>query len=199
MCKYKIKNIFFFSSILILITILFSGPVLSAMDPTEIKKLNSEAPYHIIGKVTADNLFKDLSQEKDGPYQIRKMTIDINEIVKSPSSRNTTIHSIDVYYTYIPLWRAREYTGGKFMDITVDDIIEIWLEEGEYGWEPVVSGDSVHHIEYVENRNEPITEPPLDFLQRKVESTIEHNPNSVVITGIIFSMFVLCYFGLRKR
>ena len=199
MCRYKTKKVLFFSSILILITILFSSPVYSAMDPAEIKKRNSEAPYRIIGKVSEDTLFIDLSQEKNEHYQIRKMTIIIDEIIKNPTSIKKSIHSIDVYYTYIPLWRAREYTGGKFMDITVNDVIEIWLEEGNYGWEPVVSGDSVRHIEYVENRNEPIAEPPLDFLERKVESRIEHNPNSIVITGIIFTIFILCYIGLRKR
>jgi len=169
------------------------------MDPAEIKKRNSEAPYHIIGKVSADKLFIDLSQERKEPSQIRMMTIDIKEIIKSPPSTNTTIHSLDVYYTYIPSWRAREYVGGKFMDITVNDVIEVWLDKGEYGWEPVISGNSVHHIEYVKNRNEPIAEPPLDFLERQVELNIEHNPNSIVILGIIFSIFVLCYIGLRKR
>ena len=105
------------------------------MDPSERKKRNSEAPYHVIGKVTSDELFKDLTKEKGAPYQLRKMTIELEEVLKKPSSTNVDVLAIDVYYSYIPSWRALDYIGGhQPMDITVNDVIEIWLREGEYGW-----------------------------------------------------------------
>jgi hypothetical protein len=168
------------------------------MDPAEIKKRHSEAPFHITGEVIEDVRVKDLSEEKDGAYQLRKMTIAIDEVIKSEDS-DSQATSVEVFYSYLPSWRAREYIGGKPMDITINDVIEIWLDKGEYGWEPVLLGYSVEHIIYIEKRNEPVPEPFFHFMERTKESTVQHNSSGVVIIGIVFSIVVLLYIGLRKR
>ena len=85
------------------------------------------------------------------------------------------------------------------MDITVNDVIEIWLSEGEYGWEPVLSGDSVNHVKYVEDRTEPIPEPFLHSFIRIIKSGTQYNGNGIVITGIFLSIIALFYIGLKKR
>ncbi|MFX3673337.1 MAG: hypothetical protein ACE3JQ_02655 [Paenisporosarcina sp.] len=190
-------KVFSFISILLLINIFFSDTIIASMDPVEIEKLNSEASFHITGKVTSDELYRDISAEQELTYQIRKMTIDIDEILKKPSTVNEDEISIEVYYSYIPSWL--EYVGGKRMDITVNDVIEVWLEDGETGWEPVLSGDSVNHIEYVKKRNEPISEPILHFFKRILESNIQSNGNGIVITGIFLSIIGLFYIGLKKK
>jgi hypothetical protein len=166
-----IKYLCFFS-ILVPFHLFFSETIFSAMEPSEINKRNSEAPFHIKGEIISDELVKDLTKEKGDPYQLRKMTINIEHVFKSPSSeKNATL--VNVYYSYIPSWRALEYIGGKTMDVVVDDVVEIWLEKGEYGWEPVLSGYSVNHLFYVKNRVEPIPEPILDKVQRNVSSSLE--------------------------
>ena len=85
------------------------------------------------------------------------------------------------------------------MDITINDVIEIWLEKGEYGWEPVLSGYSVEHIKYIEKRNEPIPEPFFHYMERTMATNIQYNLNGVVMIGIAFSLLVIFYIGFRKR
>ena len=177
---------------------LLSTTVFAAMDPAEVKKVNAKAPFQITGKVIQDELVKDLSEEKDGAYQLRKMKISIDEIIKSDAD-DAKVTSVDVYYMYLPSWRAMEYTGGKPMDITVNDVIKIWLDKGQYGWEPVLSGYSVEHIKYIEDRIEPIPEPFFHYMERKMKSNVQHNSSGVVITGIVFSIVILLFIGFRKR
>jgi len=197
---HNIKKYSSIFCIFIFISIFFANPTFSSMDPLEIKKRNSEAPFHVIGKVTSDELFKDLTKEEGAPYQLRKMTIELEEVLKKPSSTNVDVLAIDIYYSYIPSWRALDYVGGhQPMDITVNDVIEIWLREGEYGWEPVLSGDSVKYINYVEERNEPIPEPLLHSFIRIIKSGTQYNGNGIVITGIFLSIIVLFYIGLKKK
>ena len=180
----------------IIIHALFATSIFASMDPTEIKKRNSEAPFHIIGEVIEDEMIKDLSEEKDRPYQLRKMTIAIDEVIKSEDSdaRATTV---EVFYSYHPSWIVGE--GGKAMDITINDVIEIWLDKGEYGWEPVLSGNSVEHIKYIDKRNEPIPEPFFHYMERTMATNIQYNLSSVVMIGIAFSILVMFFIGFRKR
>ena len=182
----------------IIIHALFATSIFASMDPAEIKKRHSEAPFHITGEVIKDEMIKDLSEEKDGAYQLRKMTIAIDEVIKSEDSE-AQAKSVEVFYSYLPSWRAREFVGGKPMDITINDVIEIWLDKGEYGWEPVFSGYSVEHIKYIEKRNEPIPEPFFHYMERTMANNIQYNLNGVVMIGIAFSLLVIFYIGFRKR
>lgn len=168
------------------------------MDPAEIKKRHSEVPFHITGEVIEDVKVKDLSEEKDGAYQLRKMTIAIDEVITSDVSE-AQAKTVEVFYSYLPSWRAREYVGGKPMDITINDVIEIWLDKGKYGWEPVLSGYSVEHIKYIEKRNEPIPEPFFHYMEKTMETNIQYNLSGVVIIGIVFSVIVIFCIGFRKR
>ena len=182
----------------IIIHALFATSIFASMDPAEIKNRHSEASFHITGEVIEDVKVKDLSEEKDGAYQLRKMTIAIHEVIKSEDSEAQAT-SVEVFYSYLPSWRAREYVGGKPMDITINDVIEIWLDKGAYGWEPVLSGYSVEHIKYIEKRNEPIPEPVFDYIERTISSNIQYNLNGVVMIGIAFSLLFIFYLGFRRK
>jgi hypothetical protein len=131
--------------ILLLFFVLIWGAISStafaSMDPVEIKEINEEAPYHIVGEVTADEHFKDITEDKKHPKQIRKMTIQISRVEKSPDGIVAN-NIVEVFYHYIPAWDADEYVGGTRVDIALKDIISIWLSEGVYGWEPVLGGNS---------------------------------------------------------
>lgn len=200
MTFHNIKKYSSIFCIFIFISIFFANPAFSSMDPLEIKKRNSEAPFHVIGKVTSDELFKDLTKEEGAPSQLRKMTIELEEVLKKPTSTNIDVLAIDVYYSYIPSWRALDSVGGhQHMDITVNDVIEVWLSESEYGWEPVLSGDSVKHIYYVEERNEPIPEPFSHAFIRIIKASFLYNVNRIVIIGIFLSVIALFYIGLKKK
>ena len=177
---------------------LLATNIFAAMDPAEIKKRHSEAPFHITGEVIEDEMVKELSEEKDGAYQLRKMTIAIDEVIKSEDSEALAT-TVEVFYAYLPSWRASDYVGGKPMDITINDVIEIWLDKGEYGWQPVLSGYSVEHIKYMEKRNEPIPEPFFHYMERTMATNVQYNLNGVLMTGIAFSVIVIFFIGFRKR
>jgi hypothetical protein len=107
----------------------------AASPPSEIEKAKQEAPLHVIGTVTSDQMYKDITEENETPVQIRKMNLDVKQVLKAPTTE--TLTTVDIFYTYIPSWQA--YSGAKRMDIAVGDVIEIWLKKGEYGWESALS------------------------------------------------------------
>jgi hypothetical protein len=176
----------------------FCSSAFSAMDPAEVREINKKAPYHLIGAVIEDKLIQKLSESKDSPSQLRAMTLEILEVNRWQT--NEPLRTIEISYTYVPPWVSRD--GGKRMDISVGDVIEIWLEEGEHGLEPAVGGDSVNHIFYVEDRPvhfaQPISLKVIDagraFL-RKPHSL----GNAVVISSLAVFFALLAFFGLRKR
>jgi hypothetical protein len=119
-----------FSFILLFMTIPEMKPN-AAPPPSEIEKAKQESPLHVIGTVTSDQLYKDITEEKETPVQIRKMNLDVKRILKAPTTETFT--TLEVFYTYTPSWQDYLYTRGKRMDIAVGDVIEIWLKKGEYG------------------------------------------------------------------
>ncbi|MGA9228480.1 MAG: hypothetical protein WB217_19220, partial [Mesobacillus sp.] len=158
--------------------------------PTEVEERKNEAPLHLIGTVTADSMFKDITKEEDSPQQIRKMSLDVAKLIKAPSEEKS-ISEIEVYYSYIPAWRSGEYIGGQRMDITVEDVIEIWLEKGENGWEPVLGGNTVEHLKYVQNRNNPFPEPFLHAITRITSTIIEKHTSLFVITILTLLLMII--------
>ncbi|MEN2767831.1 hypothetical protein [Ornithinibacillus xuwenensis] len=180
-----------------LLFLLVTNTVLAAMDPTEIEQINRDAPYHIIGTVTSDELYSDVTKDQEHPIQLRKMTIHITDVIKAPNNMIGN-RSVDVFYHYIPAWDAKNYNGGKRMDIAKEDVIEIWLEEGDNGWEPAISGDSVHHIRYQEDRSEHIEEPFWNAFTRKLSSLDSIQTDAFVIIGLLIVLIWACYRGLRK-
>jgi hypothetical protein len=168
----------------------------AAPPPSEIEKAKQGAPLHVIGTVTSDQLYKDITVEKETPVQIRKMNLDVRQVFKTPT--NETLTTVDVFYTYIPSWQA--YSGAKRMDIAAGDVIEIWLEKGEYGWEPALSGNTVKHIKYVKNRYEPIPEPLWHFVQRSARTAfLEHSSITVLIVILLFLfMFIFAAWKIQK-
>jgi hypothetical protein len=167
----------------------------AAPPPSEIEKAKQEAPLHVIGTVTSDQLYKDIIEEKETPVQIRKMNLDVKQILKAPA--NNTLTTVDIFYTYIPSWQP--YSGAKRMDIAVGDVIEIWLKKEEYGWEPALSGNTMKHIKYVENRKEPIPEPIWHFIKRIVSIAWSRYSSVIVWSGIIIFLLVVVLIHLQKR
>ncbi|MEH7441931.1 hypothetical protein V7201_06285 [Bacillus sp. JJ1122] len=169
---------------------------MAAPPPTEVKERKDEAPLHLIGTVTADELFKDTSKSEQFPQQVRSMKLKVDRMIRVPSTEKEKT-SIEVYYWYIPSWQAREYTGGERVDIAVGDIIEIWLVEGEYGWEPALGGNTVNHIKYAENREEPIPEPFLHSIERKTSSLLKENTEEIVLI-LLSLVLILIVIKARK-
>lgn len=146
---------------------LLTSAGLAAPPPTEVEERKKEAPLHLIGTVTADEKFKDTSQDEEYPQQIRRMSLRVDRLVKGSEAVKGKM-AIEVFYWYIPSWQSNEYTGGERMDIAVGDVIEVWLTDGEYGLEPALGGNTVEHIKYAEIRKEPMPEPFLHQIQRKI-------------------------------
>lgn len=146
--------------------ILKTATSLAAPPPTEVEERKKEAPLHLIGTVTADEKFKDISQEEEYPQQIRRMSLRVDRLIRG-SNEVKEKTDIEVFYWYIPSWQSNEYTGGERMDIAVGDVIEVWLTDGEYGLEPALGGNTVEHIKYAEIRKEPVPEPFMHQIQRK--------------------------------
>lgn len=167
------------------------------MDPTEVKRINDEAEYQITGEVIADAFYQDISNVDNHPVQIRKMSLKIGEIIKSTGNIKNG-ESVDVYYTYIPTWDIGQYVGGsKRMDIAIGDVITVWLEEGNEGFEPVLSGDSVIHEIYVADRTEHIPEPFWQSFIRSINSVLHKNMDIIVLSGLILVLAVALFQGLK--
>jgi hypothetical protein len=182
---------------LIMVFVLFlfqeSHEALSAPDPAEVAEIKRQAPLHLIGKVENDEFFENVPNQEY--LQNRKMTISASEVVKAPRSfQQETV--FEVYYRYIPSWMADEFIGPVRMDIAEGDMIEIWLEEGKEGWEPVLSGATVNHLQYAPDREEAFKEPFLHKTERLVQSVYR---NSGVFTALIIFALLLAIFLLSKR
>lgn len=163
---------------------------MAAPPPNEVKERKNEAPLHLIGTVIADEFFKDTSKSEQYPQQVRYMTLQVDQLIKIPDTEKEK-KSIEVYYWYIPSWQANEYVGGERMDIAVGDAIEIWLNEGKYGWEPALGGNTVNHIKYAENREDPIPEPFLHSIERKSSSLLKENTEALVLIVLSFILLLI--------
>ena len=176
---------------------MLSSTVFASMDPTEVKEINEEAPYHIVGEVTSDELYKDITEDKNHPVQIRKMTLRISKVEKAPDGLETN-NDVEVFYHYFPAWDARNYVGGARTDIAVQDIITIWLSEGDYGWEPVLAGNSIIHLKYNEDRMEHIAEPLLHKIMAGLGNLRNMNVDLLVLCSLGAILIWAFYRGLQK-
>jgi hypothetical protein len=184
MFNYKMLMII----LLIFVTFNLSNKVYSAPPPSEVEEIKTRAPVHLIAVVKEDRLVKDLSKEKGTYFQIRKMILKVKTFIKNtPDLPN----EIEVYYSYIPSWQENLWVGGKRIDIAVHDEIEIWLEEGDYGLEPALGGNTIHHIKYQANRNEPIKEPKIHKIQTVLKDIWSHHSSMFV-----FASFLLILIGI---
>jgi len=191
MIRNRLKSLSF---VIILFT---SLPMLipkAAPDPVMVENAKAKAQLHLVGAVVSDELYEDLTIRKENPLQIRKMTLEIREIHKSPSAR--FIKTIDVYYQYVPLWMS--YSGAERVDIAVGDIVEIWLKSGPYGWEPAYSGETINHIKYVDKRPEWIKEPFWHWMKRVSRKFWTMHSASVVFWGIVISLSIIVLISHRK-
>jgi hypothetical protein len=185
----------------ILMMSLFWGTIhtaIAAPPPNEVEERKNEAPMHMIGTVTTDDLFKDESISEENPRQIRKMILKVDRLIKTPEAEEGKT-DIEVYYWYIPSWQAKEYTGGDRMDIAVGDVIEIWLAEGEHGWEPALGGNTVEHIKYVEDRDEPIPEPFMHSAKRKVTTLYEDKLEVLVLLALSLILILIAVKALKSK
>jgi hypothetical protein len=181
-------------TVLLALFILNEGEeALAAPDPAEVEEMKLQAPLHIVGKVEKDAFFQDLPNEKF--LQIRKMTLLPSEVIKAPGSFDQDV-ALEVYYHYIPSWMADKFTGPAPMDIAKGDIIEIWLEEGKDGWEPVLSGSTVKHVQYRDEREEAVKEPLIHKLKRLAENVFRE---SSFLTALLFIILLLAITFLSRK
>ncbi|WP_306009125.1 hypothetical protein [Bacillus sp. MMSF_3328] len=181
-------------TVLLALFILNEGEeALAAPDPAEVEEMKLQAPLHIVGKVEKDAFFQDLPNEKF--LQIRKMTLLPSEVIKAPGSFDQDV-ALEVYYHYIPSWMADQFTGPAPMDIAKGDIIEIWLEEGKDGWEPVLSGSTVKHVQYRDEREEAVKEPLIHKLKRLAENVFRE---SSFLTALLFIILLLAITFLSRK
>ncbi|MGD6844553.1 hypothetical protein ACQCVH_18830 [Bacillus infantis] len=166
---------------------------LSAPDPAEVEEMKLEAPLHIVGKVEKDEFFHDLPDEEY--LHVRKMTILPSKVIKAPGSFDYET-AVEVYYHYIPSWMAEEFTGPARMDIAKGDIIEIWLEEGKDGWEPVISCSSVMYVHYMTEREEAAEEPLIHKIKRLAENILRE---SGILTALVFIFLLLAIIYLSRK
>ncbi|MCA1034930.1 MULTISPECIES: hypothetical protein [Bacillus] len=188
------KTIFRALTVLLALFILNEGEeALAAPDPAEVEEMKLQAPLHIVGKVEKDAFFQDLPNEKF--LQIRKMTLLPSEVIKAPGSFDQDV-ALEVYYHYIPSWMADQFTGPAPMDIAKGDIIEIWLEEGKNGWEPVMSGSTVKHVQYRDEREEAVKEPLIHKIKRLAENVFRE---SSFLTALLFIILLLAITFLSRK
>lgn len=171
---------------------------LASPPPSEVEERKNEASLHLIGTVTADVLFKDITSDEQYPQQLRKMNLEVDKLIKIPETEKEKT-SLEVYYSYIPSWQASEYAGGERMDIAVGDVIEIWLEQGEYGWEPALGGNTVEHLKYIKNRNEPISEPILHAFERMSSAFLKQYTEIFVLVVLSLILVLIGVKALKKN
>jgi hypothetical protein len=191
-----IKKLILRAVIVLLILFLFQeGHVaFSAPDPSEVEEMKLQAPLHLIGKVEEDIFYQHLPNEDF--LHIRKMTIDASYVIKAPVALQQG-KSFEVYYHYIPSWLAADFDGPVRVDIAEGDLIEIWLEEGKDGWEPVLSGSTVHHLQYALERPEAVKEPFVHKAERWIANACRNE--SGLLVGLAFAVILLSLFLLAKR
>lgn len=189
----KMSFVFIVIGFLLSVTTSFAAP-----PPNEVEERKNEAPLYLIGTVVADDLFKDLTTDEKYPNQLRRMRIEVDRLLKAPVTEKET-KSLEVYYSYIPSWQAKEYSGGERMDVAIGDVIEIWLTDGEYGLEPALGGNTVEHIKYTEDRNEPIPEPFLHFIERKYSSILNENVEAFVLTVLSLILFFIVVKAMKAK
>ena len=188
------KTLIFF--IILAIEFIVTSTGLAAPPPTEVEERKQEAPLHLIGTVTTDEKFNDISKDEEHPQQIRRMSLRVDRLVKG-SDVVKEQSAIEVFYWYIPSWQAKEYTGGERMDVAVGDVIEIWLKNGEYGLEPALGGNTVEHIKYADIRNEPVPEPFMHQIQRKFSFYLREY-TEVYVLLILSIILLIIFFSARK-
>jgi hypothetical protein len=174
--------------LVILITIGLAKNVYSAPDPMEVEEIKSKSLFQVVGMVKEDKLYRDLTAEKGTHYQIRKIVLEISEVKKQSG---TLPQKLEVYYVYIPSWQAYQWTGGKRADLAIGDKIEIWLENGEFGMESALGGNTINHLLYVEERTEHIKEPLSHFLKRTLIESWKQHQERIVFSGILLLLIVI--------
>lgn len=171
---------------LILLNLCMAPLVLAAPPPTEVLEIKEKSPLQVIGEVEEDVLFEDETEQRGYSSQIRTMQLRIDKIIKKPTNLDlVTGESLNVYYSYVPSWVPMD--GGAKMDIAVGDKIEIWLELGEMGWEPALSGETVNHVKYMEPRKEPIPEP----LYKRAHGNVKENLEYVIFVGFVLILLFM--------
>jgi hypothetical protein len=192
------STIRFFFILMMSLFLVIVNTTLAAPPPNEVEERKNEAPLHLIGTVTTDEFFKDESKSEKNPQQLRRMILKVDRLIKTPDAEQGKT-DIEVYYWYIPSWQAQEYSGGERMDIAIGDVIEIWLAEGEYGWEPALGGNTVEHIKYVEDRNEPIPEPFMHSIERKATSLFKEKLEVLVLLVLSLILILIAIKAMKSK
>ena len=173
---------------ILLLFLSFSTISFAAMDPAEIERIKANAPLQLTVDSIKDELIEQ-PNDRNSPYQERKMTIEIIDIIKS-SQQGKIEETIEVEYTYIPSWV--EMAGGAKMDIAIADKIEIWLDWEGNTWQPSASGDTVRHIYYSEHHQDHIRQPITN------KFSLPNIPPSAIVSFILISLFVCGWLITRK-
>ncbi|WP_456278409.1 hypothetical protein [Bacillus sp. AK128] len=178
----------------IYLVLFISSTAWAAADPIEVEEMKRNAPVQLIGKVVEDELDRDLTVDQKYS-QIRRMTLQVHQIIKAPYE----IETVDVFYTYIPAWQANQYAGGNRVDVVVGDVIEIWLETGKDGFEPVLGGDTIEHLAYVKDRVEPIPEPVSHQVRREVNQWLDTHLSTIVFGAFMLLVILIIWAQTKKN
>lgn len=189
----------YFTFSVIILSLYISSFVQAAPPPSEVEEIKNEAVLVLIGEVTEDLFIKGTTKSKNTPTQLRKMIVSNLEILKKPGNLQLQANdSVEVYYHYIPLWNINQYAGPARVNIAVGDIIKIWIDKGEYGWEPALSGNTIEHIELADIRPEPIQEPYSHYISRKAEALYDQHLGKVVLGFVIALIISIIIYGLKN-
>ncbi|WP_027409123.1 hypothetical protein [Anoxybacteroides tepidamans] len=156
--------------------------------PKEIAKAKAEAPVHLIGVVTSDQLYQDLATETDRPSQIRRITLSAKRIIKAPPHQ--PLSEATVYYVYVPSWQRDEIVGAAPLYMARGDVVEVWLKQGKMGWEPVLGGWTVRHLSYAPKRIEPIREPFWHTITRHVQAGWRHHSDAIMFCSVVLFLLI---------
>lgn len=129
-------------------------------------------------------------------YQIRKMTLQPNRVFKTTGNES---NKVEVFYSYIPSWQSDQWTGGKRVDIAVEDVIEIWLENGDYGLEPALGGYTIEHHYYAEKRNEPLPEPFLHHITKGIKGFYNQQLELTVLIVVLSILVIIIALSIPKK
>ncbi|MBO8155776.1 MAG: hypothetical protein H0Z32_04890 [Bacillaceae bacterium] len=175
-----------------------SPHLFASMSPEEVEKIKEKAPLHVIGKVVGERFHEEVDDESREYHQIRKFTLSVRQVKKGPDWIENG-DWLEVYYTYVPSWLADEYVGLNRVDIVENDVIEIWLEPGEYGWESASSGYTVKHIYKVQRFTEPVPEPFWHKTKRNVKAVFIDKIENTVFLLFVILVATAIFVGIRKK
>lgn len=162
----------------------------AAPPPSEVADAKEKALLHVTGSVTENIFIRDLSEERSYPSQTREFSLVIEAIHNQKEGLNYVPgNTVKIQYTFIP--KRVNMNGPAKVDVTVGDQIEIWLDKEDDQWISSVSGNTINHMIYVEDRPKYMKEPAVNVVKMFLK---EYLP-LILVSSLVIFVFVLFLFG----